>query len=215
MNKQLNTLSKTILAITLALGLSSFVATSAYAEDVEMEREIQIISGDAMNAQVSIVNNGDVTEFEISKAALHDIEQLKTEIADLPEETQDIILQSLGKMPKLHRRHGGELHELHEENVIVVEVDDVVRELEWVSEEGVDGEIAKVMVIEMHDDHGERRHIDKQIVHRVMRTDADHVFIKADGDSGSHAKAIQHMLSRGKFSTDELDEIQQALDAKR
>ncbi|KGJ98446.1 hypothetical protein [Thalassotalea sp. ND16A] len=215
MNKQLNTFSKTILATTLALGLSSFVATSAFAEDVEMEREIQIISNDSMTAQVSIVNNGDVTEFEISTAALHDIELLKTEIADLPQESQDIIVESFGKMPKLHRRHGGELHQQHEENVMVVEVDDVVRELEWISEEGADGDNARVVVIEMHDDNGEKRHIDKQVIHRVMRTDGDHVFIKADGDRDSHAKAIQHMLSRGKFSTDELDQIQQALDAKR
>lgn len=212
MNKQLNTINKTILATALAFGLSSFVATSAFAEDVEIEREIKVISNDAKTAQVSIVNNGDVTEFEVSKAALHDIEQLKTEITDLPEETQDIILESLGKMPKLHKMHRDGLHQEH---VMVVEDGDAVRELEWISEDGVDGDGAKVMVIEMHGDNGERTHIDQKVIHKVMSHDGDHVFIKADGDSGSHVKAIQHMLSRGTFSAEQLNEIQKALDAKR
>ncbi|WNC70227.1 hypothetical protein RI845_08825 [Thalassotalea nanhaiensis] len=200
MNKQFKAFNKTFLATTLAFGLSTLAVAPSFAAEKELHRNIEVIASDDVNAQVTINVNGETSEYTLPREALHDPSKLKSAISDLPEEDQQLILESLGNMPKLHEAHG--------ENVMVIKSG--AEDIEWVSE---DGEHKRVMVIAM--DHNDSDKVIHKVVHKEMPKDKNHVFVKADDLQGSHAKAIKHLISKGKFTAEELNDIQQALDEKR
>lgn len=153
MNKHFKAFNKTFLSSTLALGLSSLAIAPSFAEEVAEQRNIEIIASDEINAQVTINVNGEISEFSLPREALHDSSQLKSAISDLSEEDQQLILESLGNMPKLHKAHG--------ENVVVIESG--AEDVDWVSEDGLH---KKVMVIEM--DHDDSEKVIHKVVHKGM-----------------------------------------------
>ncbi|QBY05893.1 hypothetical protein E2K93_16660 [Thalassotalea sp. HSM 43] len=200
---KLNTIKSMLVGTGLSaasLGLlASVTSVNALAETVEQDVNVEIVAGEDANADVTIIKDGQKTQLQLPKEALHDQEQLKAAIADLPEETQATILEAMGGMRMIHADHDGK--------VIVVDKTKVKtlsdsEELEWVSE---DGKHKKIMVIQGSDvGH-----------HMVKNVDSEsHVFVHSD-EEGGHAKAIVMMLNKGKFTPEQLDQIQQALDAKR
>ncbi|WP_068547656.1 hypothetical protein [Thalassotalea crassostreae] len=188
MKFKLNTLAKCLFVSAAVL-----TSASALAEDVKQETEIIMIkqeSGDSM-ANVSIDTNGEVIKLDVPFDAIHDKEKLKAAIADLPQEQQDLILMAMNKTPHVeHMTSGG-----HKVIQVDIESDG---EHHWVS---ADGEVDQ----------------DVKVIKKVisLNGESDAMFIHADGDGDHLGDAVIHMIKKGSFTPEQLDQIQAALDSKR
>ena len=132
--------------------------------------------------------------FLFHTTALADESQLSEYLQDVPENVREKLLKELANLSNnLHiiSKQGG-----HGE------------EMRWVSK----GDSENVIIIERDGDHDVdiEKHIIKEFV-----ADGEHKVFKFKHGGEMKASAIVSMLEHGKFSSEELNKIQQALDAKR
>ena len=191
-------MTKITAAIILSLGGAiSSMSALAMATDNDIRKEVHEISIEAehgKNVQLFVDNNGEMVNVSIPHDALADELQLSEYLQDVPENVREKLLKELANLSNnLHiiSKQGG-----HGE------------EMRWVSK----GDSENVIIIERDSDHDVdiEKHIIKEFV-----ADGEHKVFKFKHGGEMKASAIVSMLEHGKFSSEELNKIQQALDAKR
>ncbi|TKB45814.1 hypothetical protein [Thalassotalea mangrovi] len=202
----MNVMKQNLLSSVVCGGLIAFAAAplmvSAQSKDVE--QEIEIIKEGSGDANVTVTENGNTTSLTLSDEALKDKAVLEQELANLPEETRNMVMKALGNVAVIGDANAHVLHLKgdHNENTF-----------EWSSE---DEGVKKVIVVDTISETGGENN-DIKIIKKMVHADGDAghpVFISANGEGGA-AKAIVHLLEKAELSPEELDQIQQALDAKR
>ncbi|QDP01216.1 hypothetical protein [Thalassotalea sp. PS06] len=198
--KKQQLLSASVCAGLIALAMSPALQAT---ETKEIEQEIEIIKEKGSDANVTVSENGNTTTLKLSDEALKDKAVLEQELADLPQETREVVMKALGKVAMVGNGDGHVLH---------IESEHGEEAFEWVSEG--DGANKVIVVDTISETHGEDH--DVKIIKKVVHADSEGgpVFISANGEGGA-AKAIVHLLKKAELSPEELDQIQQALDAKR
>lgn len=193
-----NKLTKLTAAIILSLGGAiSSMSALAMATDNEVHKEVREISIEAehgKNVKLFVDNNGDMVNVSIPHSALSDESQLAEYLQDVPEDVREKLLNELSNLSEnLFVLSGSKGHG---------------EEMRWVTS----GDSDNMIIIENDGDH--KLDIEKHII-KEFTGDGEHKVFKFKHGGDMKASAIISMLEFGKFSADELDKIQQALDAKR
>ncbi len=196
----MKSLTKLPLALSLALfGAASSISVLAMATEPTHElkelKEIMVeISGDE-NVSITVEINGEVTNVSIPKSSLHNKEKLAEALSDVPEEVREQLLADLGNvhisdtMVKVHKIHGE-------------------GDMNWSSKDG-----ERIVII---DSDSEDHDVD---IHQMVKKMKHHVgdentfVIKHSGKMG--ADMVLRLIKDADLSSDDLDKIQQAIDAKR
>lgn len=188
------------MALALSLSATTVLSPQVLAENikqvvVQLDEEVhklEVVANAGNEARVFIDTNGDRSEFFVSHEDLQNSERLSEILADLPEEKREKVMKLLADLSHSGLSHIGGLHRV---------------------EELIDGEQEiKVMVI---DDDSMSSDDMKSIVKKVMvHGGGDHMF-KFKHKGKMTADIIAKMLDHGEYTQDELDVVQQALDAKR
>jgi hypothetical protein len=201
-NKKLDkkNFSKTSAAILLSLcGAISSMSVLAMAIDKDeptlvQRHEITIEAEHGSDMKLFINKNGEIVNLTIPHTALQDKQALNELLVDVPADVREKLLHNLATigsdahMNLTKGSHGDALH--------------------WVSE----GDDERVMIVEMSDDH----HGDiEQRVSKEFIVEGGHNMVKVKRHLNTGADGIIKMLGHGKYSAEELNKIQQALDAKR
>jgi len=207
--------NKTAIAISLSIvGAVSSVSALAMATDKTPLQEVEIIvDGDTnknMNVFVSV--DGEVTTADVSPLAMSDPEELRKLFIDVPDDIREKLIESLLNA----RDDNGNLK-------VVVDGDiGINQELHWISEHNNEGGHS----IEVMGDNDEKKVIVMEFDHK-FDSDVAQKVIKKIKNSSRHknVKVIHHrkvkidslmtMIESNDFTADELNKIQQALDAKR
>jgi len=200
----MNKLKKLPLALALAvLGTTSSLSALAMKADQEpvvKEIKIEIEKDNAKGASIFVVADGESTAVDISPDTLNDKEALAEALSELPDETKDKVLQALDGLSldaKHIKVHSGD-HKVLEWNGSM--------ENEHVIVMDIDGELGD-------DSDKEKLH---QVIKRVIKGHGSDGFAYKFKHGGKlSADSLIRLLEHGKFSQDDLDKIQQALDAKR
>jgi len=193
---------KTALAVAFSLiGVVSSVSALAMATNEQNNvveiHEIEVIADDSDTVKIFASNDGDVTNVSLPKSALQDKEQLAAALVDVPEDLREKLLQSLGN-----------IH--FDENVIkIIKGEDHDNAMSWSS----DSDSEQVFVIELDDDNSNTE-IVSQMIKKFSHGDVEKV-IEFKHGAGMSADSVIRLLEHGKYSVDDLNKIQQALDAKR
>ncbi|WP_371185297.1 hypothetical protein [Thalassotalea maritima] len=191
--------------LTSILATLAFTTSFTHAKD-DVQLKMEIVNDNSDYAQVIVVENGNTQNFEIPKDAIHDEEQLRAAVADLSKETQDLLIRTLTNMPVLEEVDGKKVM-LMGKHKHVIKQGEEGEAFAWTSQLG---DVDNVMVIDIDTD-GDTAKAKKFIKH----INADKNFVVKFADNGSPVAAITNILEHGTFTTEQLDEIQQALDKKR
>ena len=195
----MNRLNKTALAIGFSLiGVVSSVSALVIASDSEQQfREIKVKAGDAANVDVYVNADGYVTNLSLPKVTLKDKDKLAQALEQVPEDVREQLVNALTGIhleEKLIKVHAGEGFERH---------------LTWAGE----GDAEHVIVVKEIDGDVDSDQI-KQVVKEIV-IGGDDQLVKLEHKGTYLTKSVKRLLEHGKFSQEQLDEIQQALDAKR
>lgn len=214
--------NKTAIALTLSLiGAVSSVSALAMATDKTLLHTISIeIDRDSKeDANVFVSVDGDVTTLDVPVSALNDPETLEKLLADLPDDIREKIIVNLSDI------------KLNEENFRVLVAGDGHEKLHLLSKEFTesltDGEhhikiLAeggenKVIVMEFDNEEltGGNMHkvIKKMMLPSIINSKHSNVQFIHKGQMT--ADSLIRMVKHSEFTADELNKIQQALDAKR
>jgi len=220
-------LNKTAIALALSLiGAASSVSALAMVTDkteVRERHEVNIeIDGD-VNEKLSVVVNvdGDVTTLDVPVSALRNQAELESLLVDLPNKIREKIITNLSHAT------------LHEGNVRVVVEGDAREELHWVSKDVLvsnnDGEHRievisgdgdrenKVIVMEFDSEGSSEGNVHK-VMKRIMNPSmisSKHQKVQFIHKGKMTADSLIRMIQHNEFTADDLNTIQQALDAKR
>ena len=149
------------------------------------------------NVQVFVSNDGDITELELTKDALEDKAELEAALAGLPDDNRDKVLKQLtnikfdANMIKIHTEEGSDHHGT------------------WVESD------AEHVIVLKSSDGADASNIAKQMVKKFKHGDGHAKVIQFKHGGKLGAGHIVKLLEHGEFTADDLDKIQQALDAKR
>lgn len=197
---------KTSLAIAFSLAgvVSSVSALAMVSDDDHVSTEIHQIevsvedTGSSMDeAKIFVDIDGEVTNLSIPKSSLQDKAALEAALADVPEELREKLLKDLGNI------------HIDENTIKIVKGDGHDSAMSWSSDTGNE----HVFVIEM-----EEGELGSDIANKVIkkfRHGSGEKIIEFKHGAGLGADSIIRLLEHGKYSADELNKIQQALDAKR
>lgn len=219
--------NKTAIALTLSIiGAASSVSALAMATDKTQLHKVSIeIDRDANeSANVFVSVNGDVTTLDVPSSALNDPEELEKLLADLPDNIREKIIVNLSDIDlsgvNSHEGNfrvvvGGEGHEkLH---LLSKEVTDSIIDGEHHIEVLTDGGDNKVIVMEFDGDEltgGKMRKVIKEMMlPSLMNLKHNNVQFIQKGKMT--ADSLIRMVNHSEFTADDLNKIQQALDAKR
>lgn len=188
-------LNKTALAISLSLigAISSMSAIAMSKAERRIEQKIEIVADDTKDVQVFVSNNGNITELEVPQASLTDKAYLENALADLPSDLREKLVAQLsnihmdGKVIKLNTADANT----------------------W-----VEGDGEKVIVLKSIGE-GDAHTIAKEMVQQFTVGDGKHKVFEFKHGKKATANTVMRLLEHGSFTPEELDKIQQALDAKR
>ncbi|WP_286261860.1 hypothetical protein [Thalassotalea atypica] len=184
--------------LTLALSiLAGMVANYAIAGDDKAHQlhkevhQIKVEVDGGQDAHLFIDANGKKMEKVIPMDIFHDQDKLAAALSDLPEQEREKLLSTLSKLSSdlhlvKHRHVEGEDSSFFTENGENIVVIDV-------DSEELGDDVTKVVKKFIH--HGGEKVV--KVKH-----------------SGSSTQALLHMIKSGKFSKEELIQLQQALDEK-
>ena len=197
-----NYFNKTSLALAFSLlgAASSMSAIAMNTSDKDQIHEVEVIADDSEDVKIFVSIDGEVTDVKLPKSALGDKAQLEAALIDLPVELREKLLNDLGnihledKMVKIDKQgHSTNLSwnsDSENEHVIVLHTE----------MEGSTDDVANKLI--------------KEFKHVSADGSMEKVFkIKHDGKLS--AESVIRLLNHGDFSPEDLDKIQQALDAKR
>jgi len=199
----MNLFNKTAIVASLSiLGAVSSVSALAIATDNSQLQEVEIIvDGDTnknMNVFVSV--DGEITSADVSLSAMSDPGELRKLLSDVPDDIREKLIESLMNA----RDDNGHFK-------VVVDGDvGINKELHWLSED--DNEENKVIVMEL--DHNLEGGIAQKVIKKIMNT-SHHKNVKVIHHSKMKTDSLMRMIKNSDFTADELNKIQQALDAKR
>lgn len=192
--------NKTALGIMFSvLGAAASMSALASIEDtnqhVDEEHRVEIIKGDDHEVQVYVNVDGAGTDLTLSTEILNDESQLLEYLQQLPESSRTDVFNSLTQ--------------LKDKGVVIDFDSDDQTEVKWVSDSGEEN----VFVIELDEAHvqGDKTH---KIIKHIIKG-GDNNMMKFKHAKGLSADMVTRLISKGDFSQDELNTIQQALDAKR
>jgi hypothetical protein len=176
-------------------------AISAMAGQGNHMMKIEVNKEAGSSTVVNVETDGYAQVFEFSEAEMADPELVAERLSGLDETVQKAVANALSGIYFAHS------------NTIVIDSDIDV---------DVEGE-DQVVVIKHVDVQGERNVvIDSNNLHNVIKQKVSQHFIFDSGegveihhDSAHAAKMIQKLLERADLTADEIDQIQQSLDAKR
>ncbi|WP_206483318.1 hypothetical protein [Thalassotalea sp. G2M2-11] len=190
--------SKTALGVLFSVigAMGSMSAIASIGEDVLHEQRVEIIKSSGEDVNVYVDVDGKVSDLTLTHEQLTDETALRQALVELPDEVREQLIKSLsnlstnGNVLRVHHSNDPQ-DQLHwkssngDEQVIVVEIDE---------HEVVDGVAHKVI---KHFKGGEEQ--------RVLKIQ----------QKGMKANMLVQLIEKGEFTSDDLDKIQQALDAKR
>jgi hypothetical protein len=193
--------NKTAIAIVLSLlGAASSVSALAMATDNTKVQVIEIeVDGEVnenMNVFVSV--DGEVTNLDLSPAMMKNPEELRELLADVPEEIREKLIANLSR------------EFIHDGNFKIIVDGDVNQELHWLSES--DNEANRN--IEVIVDDGSEEEVVHRVIKKVLRS-SHHKNVHAIRQGNISADSLLDMIKQSDYNADELNKIQQALDAKR
>ncbi|WP_286235553.1 hypothetical protein [Thalassotalea sediminis] len=191
----MRTINKTTLAIAFSVlgALSSMSAIAMSTAEIK-EHRIEVIADGEQDVQVFVSTNGEVTELALPKATLSDTVALKDALSDLPEDLRNKVAEQLGNI-----HLDANIVKIHSDSKAITS---------W-----ADGDAEQVFVFEIEDETSDNN-IAKKIIKKFKHDGAHKVIeIKRNGHMGP--ELIMKLLKNGEFTVDDLDKIQQALDAKR
>jgi uncharacterized protein YpmB len=136
--------------------------------------------------------NGTITDIKLTNEQIEDKAKLAKALADVPVDVREQIIDSLS----------GE-----SENIIRINTDDN-KNVHWVSDNGDE----KIIVVEIEEDGKTDEKHHKIIKHFKNGEEIKELKV---GFEGSNTERLIRMINKGKFSSDDLNKLQQALDAKR
>ena len=189
-------------ALSIALGL---ILTTALISPVTIAQErtetvkvkhkvIQVNQENESPTTIEIEQDGNMQVIEISAEELADEALLNNKLSSLDKETRIIVMQVLSSKDKHFSSKGSGMHTRHKYEMTVDDVD-----IDIDSDHDVDIDI----------DSG---HDVKHVKEILVINDGDNVDFK--GPMKAHYQAIIKLIEKGKFTPDQLAEIQRALDAK-
>jgi len=207
--------NKTAIAVSLSiLGALSSVSALAMATDNTLHQEVEVIvDGDTnKNVNVFVSVDGEITTADVSSLAMGDPVELRKLLSDVPDDIREKLIETLMNA--------------HDDNgnlKIVLDGDiGINQKLHWISENDIEGEHS----IEVIGDNDENKVIVMEFDHNLEGNVAQKVFKKMI--NSSHHKNVQiirhskmitdslmSMIKNSDFTAEELNLIQQALDAKR
>jgi hypothetical protein len=199
-------MKKSILASIFAgtLAFSSFASDEHHIMKIELKKET------GSPTVLNINNDGDTQVFEFTEEELNDEYLLETRLADLDDETKTAVMNALkgihlsdGKMMWVDNSSDSD----DDKKIVVVK-----------SFGTIDGAVEHDVLIDMQGSTGH------QMLHKVVENkDGKHFAfkfgngnnIKLHHDSANPAKVIEQLLKHSKLTPEQIDQIQQSLDAKR
>jgi len=193
--------NKTSLALALSLvGAASTVSALAMTTTPDKKvHHINIAADDNRDAHIMVSIDGQMTKLSVSKEALNNKELLAEELANEPEDIREKLTSALNG---LHLNSRDIFFKHHQ-------VDD-------------NADAQRVVIMSKGDGaHHEGTRHDKVITKVINGLSGLHLdslndhSLKFVSDGKVAADSIVSLLSHGKYSADELDKIQQALDSKR
>lgn len=188
-------MNKTALAVSLSLigAISSMSAIAMSKGELRKEQKIEISVDDSKDVQVFVSHDGDITELEVPKSLLTDKAYLDNALAALPGELREKVVSQL---TGIHM--DGHVVQLKSGEVNT-----------W-----VDSGSDKVIILKSIDEENGKS-IAKRIVQKFSSGDGKHKIFEFKHGNKVSADSVTRLLKNGDFTPDELDKIQQALDAKR
>jgi len=215
-------LNKTAIALTLSIiGAASSVSALAMATEKTQIQKVRIgIDGDSSEtANVFVSVDGDVTTLDVPSSALNDSEELEKLFVDLPDNISEKIIATLNKV------------KINEGNFRVIVDGDGHDKLHVLSQELTESIIDSEHHIEILAEDGEKKVIVMDIdgtdlsdgkMHKVIKEmmlpsiiHSNHKNVKFIQKGKVTADSLIRMIKHSEFTADELNKVQQALDAKR
>lgn len=189
-----------VLALSLIGVVSCMSASAMNTIENQQIHEVEVFADTSDEVKISVNIDGEMTELTLPKAVLEDKAQLAAALEHLPEDLRANLIDDLssfhhdGKMIKKLKKN-------HESDV------------SWHS----DADKEHVIVIKNNEAGAANKHtkkIIKEFKHISEEGDEELVF-EINHQGMLNADSIIRLLKNGKFSAEELNQIQQALDAKR
>jgi len=189
--------NKTSLALALSLlGVASTMSALALTTDHnEQHHDVMVEAEEGPSAKIMISIDGEVNHLTVSKQALKNKELLAEELANEPAEVREKLLSALGGLhinsENMHIKHHQVEGDIEEQRVVIMTMDDEI-------------------------------HHDENMMVKVVK-DMSQLHIDSSKHGGFEflsggkipAESIIRLLSHGKYSAEELDQLQQAIDSKR
>ncbi|OKY24782.1 MULTISPECIES: hypothetical protein [Thalassotalea] len=191
----MKTINKTTLAIAFSvLGALSSMSAIAMSTSDSKEHQIEVIADGDKDVQVFVKSNGEVADLVLSEATLNDLTALKGALSVLPEDLRDKVAEQLGNI-----HVDADMIKIHSNSESIST---------W-----TDGNAEQVFVFEIEEESS-GSNIAKKIV-KEIKHDGEHKVIQIKKAGHVGPDLIMKLLEKGEFTVDDLDNIQQALDAKR
>lgn len=189
------TINKTMLALLLSVvgASASMSAIANISNDINEEHRVEITRTNGQDVSVFVNANGAITDIKLTNEQIEDKAKLAKALADVPVDVREQIIDSLS----------GE-----SENIIRINTDDDNKNVHWVSDNGDE----KIIVVEIEEDGKTDEKHHKIIKHFKNGEEIKELKV---GFEGSNTERLIRMINKGKFSSDDLNKLQQALDAKR
>jgi hypothetical protein len=202
--------NKTAIALTLSLlGAVSSVSALAMATDNIQHQEVEIkVEGDELsNMNVFVSIDDEVTSLDVSSSVMNNPEELRKLLADVPEDIREKLIERLTSL------------DIQGSHFKMVVDGDINQELHILSKDDhnikvmSDDSEKEVIVMEFDNDTFEGELTQKIIEKMIYPSHNKNVQVIHQGSMSSDS--MIRMIKHSDFTADELNEIQQALDAKR
>lgn len=189
-------LCKTALALSFSMigAVSSVSALAMVSESEHKIHEIEIIADESKDVRIFTNIDNEFNEIDITVGELADSEKLKQALSELPEHIREKVVDNLAG---IHTKG----------KMVKVEAFADVKNFDNIESE-------RFFVLHSDDDTHATEGLHK-VVEGLPDGDEHVKVFKFGHGAGKSADSLIHLLNKGEFSVDELDKIQQALDAKR
>ncbi|GLX80515.1 hypothetical protein tinsulaeT_38550 [Thalassotalea insulae] len=180
-------LNKTVLALGFSVvgAVSSMSALAVAAGTESIVHEIKVKASDSEQVQVFVNADGDTRNFQFSHDVLQDEGKLAEALKELPQELGEKLTLLLTNFDNSN--------------------------LDFDFDIGNDGD--HVVMVKLHGEPGSN--IEQKVMKTFKHTKGEHKVVRMNHHDKLSADSVIRLLKHGKFSAEDLDKIQQALDAKR
>ena len=231
----MNLFTKSLISSLFAPAL--MVAMPSIAEEIVVEREIEISAERGKDVRIHVTNDDDDQVFIVSFDDLKNLDALDDKLQGLDRDTMAKIKASLESMRETldNAKHKIEIHKLTDhgkqgfqvdlsaEMAELDQLDDLLNSSEMIDLLGDFYQVRTINRIHRVSDGAEADSEEHRVIvidaggSNIIRTDGSEFRVNF-GDSNlvlkGHVDAILKMINHGQFSAEELEKIQQALNEK-